>query len=329
MTTSQVGHALAVTDVHPDLLPMARLIPRISMTSRTLRAVRWATGRLGVPDLPRVEGVDVEDRWTRGDTETPQVRMRWYRPSDTTSPTPALLWIHGGGYVIGFPEQDHRLLLSIARELGIAVAAVDYRLAPEHPHPAPLDDCYAALRWLHETPGLGVRPDRIAIGGASAGGGLAAALTLLATDRAEVPVAFQLLVYPMLDDRTVTRADIDTSKVRVWNARSNAFGWRSYLGAAPGAPEVSPYAAPARRPDLAGLPPTWIGVGTHDLFHDEDVAYARRLAEAGVACDLEVVPGAYHAFDGVSRTAPVVQRFRRSYEDALRRALFAPDEATA
>jgi acetyl esterase/lipase len=313
----------SVTDVHPDLLPLARLIPRISVTPRVLRLARWASARAATSP-PQVAGVDIEDRWTAGDADAPPVRIRWYRPTSTAEPVPALLWIHGGGYVLGTPDQDHRLLLSMVEELGIAVAAVDYRLAPEHPHPAPLDDCHAALRWLHEGTGLGVCPDRIAIGGASAGGGLAAALTLLAHDRGEVPVAFQLLVYPMLDDRTVTRRGADTSDVRVWTAKSNRFGWQSYLGETPGSPDVSPYAAPARRTDLTGLAPTWIGVGTHDLFHDEDVEYARRLSDAGVDCELEVVPGAYHGFDNVSRRADVVRDFRRSYVAALGAALLAP-----
>ncbi|MEZ5178197.1 MAG: alpha/beta hydrolase [Acidimicrobiales bacterium] len=309
-------------DVHPDLLPLARLIPRVSVTPRTLRAIRWATDRIGVPDLPRLDDVVVEDRWTPASDDGHQVRVRWYRPADADQPIPALLWLHGGGYVMGMPEQDQHLLLSIVRELRVGVAAPDYRLAPEHPHPAPVHDGHAALRWLHaQADGLGVDPSRIAVGGASAGGGLAAAVTLLAHDRADAPVAFQLLVYPMLDDRTVVRTDHDPSDVRVWTPRSNAFAWRSLLGAEPGGPDVDPYAAPARREDLAGLAPAWIGVGTHDLFHDEDVAYARRLADAGVPCQLEVVPGAYHGFDNVSRTAAVVRAFRQSYVDALAAAL--------
>lgn len=317
--------AVAMGDVHPDLLPLARFIPRLSVTPRSLRAIRWASDRLGVPDLPRLHDVAVEDRWTPATEHGPQVRVRWYRPAHRTDPVPALLWLHGGGYLFGLPEQDEHLVLSIVRELGIGVAAADYRLAPEHPHPAALDDGHAALRWLHaQAAGLGVDPDRLAVGGASAGGGLAAAVTLLAHDRGEVPVAFQLLVYPMLDDRTVVRSGHDTSDVRVWSARSNAFAWRSYLGAEPGGTDVSAYAAPARREDLTGLPPTWIGVGTHDLFHDEDVAYARRLDDAGVPCQLEVVPGAYHGFDNVSRSAPVVRAFRQSYVDTLGAALAEP-----
>lgn len=313
-------------DVHPDLLPLARLIPRVSVTPRSLRAIRWASARIGIPDLPRLDDVVVEDRWTRPTDDGHQVRMRWYRPIATAHPVPALLWIHGGGYLFGLPEQDEQLVLSIVRELGIGVAAVDYRLAPEHPHPTPLHDCHAALRWLHDQAvGLGVDPGRLAIGGASAGGGLAAALALLAHDQGNVPVAFQLLVYPMLDDRTVVRTDHDTSDVRVWMPGSNAFAWRSLLGRAPGGPDVDPYAAPARRADLSDLPPAWIGVGTHDLFHDEDVTYARRLADAAVPCQLEVVPGAYHGFDNVSRTAPVVRAFRQSAVDALAAALAPPD----
>jgi acetyl esterase/lipase len=248
--------------------------------------------------------------------------VRLYRPAGSTEPVPALLWIHGGGFLIGTARQDERSNIDMVRELGIAVASVDYRLAPEHPFPAPAEDCYAALRWLHAAaPAFGIRSDRIAVGGASAGGGLAAGVALMAHDRGEVPLAFQLLVYPMLDDRTVQRARGDESDFRLWNSTCNEFGWRSYLGAMPGGPEVSPYAAPARRVDLGGLAPAWLGVGTLDLFHDEDVDYATRLREAGVACDLVEVDGAFHGFDGLAPRAPVVTAFRRSWLDALGGAL--------
>ena len=188
---------------------------------------------------------------------------------------------------------------------------------------ASLDDAYSALTWLHgRADELGIAPDRIAIGGASAGAGLAAGLVLFARDRGEVPIAFQLLIYPMLDDRTTGRADIDEASLRLWNTRSNRFGWTAYLGRAPGGEGVADYAAPARLQQLAGLPPAWIGVGTCDLFHDEDVAYARRLGEAGVPCTLEVVRGAFHGFDVVGRKAQVVRDFRESYRTAMRQALF-------
>jgi acetyl esterase/lipase len=243
--------------------------------------------------------------------------VRVFRPRSGRTPAPALLWIHGGGYVTGRAAAEDRFCREAAGRLDAVVAAVDYRLAPEHPFPAALDDCYAALRWLAADPG--VDPARIAIGGASAGGGLAAALALLARERGEITPACQLLVYPMLDDRTADRTDIDPRTLRVWSQRSNRFGWRSYLGQAVRHPPH--LAAPARCDDLAGLPPTWIGVGTRDLFHDESLDYAARLAAAGVACTLLTVPGAYHGFDILEPSAAVSKDFRSAQLSALDTAL--------
>jgi acetyl esterase/lipase len=199
-----------------------------------------------------------------------------------------------------------------ATRLGITVASVEYRLAPEHPYPAPLEDCYAALAWLAGLPA--VDPTRVAIGGASAGGGLAAALAFLARDRGEVTPLFQLLAYPMLDDRSSLTAEKPT--YRLWNTRSNQFGWTAYLGDAD-----RQVAVPARRVDLAGLASAWIGVGTHDLFHDEDLAYAERLRGAGVPCEVEIIPGAFHGFDLVAPKVRVSQHFFDSQCDTLRAAL--------
>ncbi len=195
---------------------------------------------------------------------------------------------------------------------------MNYRLAPEHPFPTPLHDCYAALSWLADQPD--VDPARIAIGGASAGGGLATALALLAKERGEITPVLQLLAYPMLDDRTTTRTDIDERHLRLWSVKSNRFGWRSYLGPLHGG-DVPPLAAPARYEDLSGLPATWIGVGTCDLFHDEDIAYAERLTQAGVDCTLHVTPGAYHGFDLVERKAAISQAFTKAQVTALAGAL--------
>ena len=236
-------------------------------------------------------------------------------PLGTGEPGPALLWIHGGGYVGGSARLDDKLCRRFAEHLGIVVAAVDYRLAPEHPFPAGLDDCYATLDWLARRDDVDAA--RIAIGGASAGGGLAAALALLVRDRSEISVAMQLLSYPMLDDRTVVRSDIDERHVRLWSNRSNAYGWRSYLAAPPGSAGVTGLAAPARHDDLTGLPPTWMGVGTLDLFFDEDVRYAERLRASGVRCRLDVVEGAFHGFDVVAPRAPVSRRYFAAQVDAL------------
>jgi acetyl esterase/lipase len=197
---------------------------------------------------------------------------------------------------------------------------VDSRLAPEHPYPTPLEDCYTALAWLHSQPG--VDHDRIAVGGASAGGGLAAALAQLALDRGRFAVTFQLLTYPMLDDRSAVRpARPGDRDHRLWNRASNRVGWSAYLGTPPSSPGLTSPAVPSRRGDLSGLAPTWIGVGSADLFHDEGVDYATRLQAARVSCELYVVPGAFHGFDLVAPKVPVVKDFCAQRRAALREAL--------
>ena len=313
-----------MADFHPDL-SAARFFPRFSFGPR----MAWLLRGLGRWSRPGpTSGVTVTTLGVPGAPGGPEVMLRIYRPDGLVAPAPALLWMHGGGFIIGDPTQDEASSAAFATSLGIVVAAVTYRLAPDAPFPAPLDDCYAGLKGLYaNAAALGVDPERIAVGGNSAGGGLAAGLALLAHDRREVPVRFQLLVYPMLDDRTVTRTDIDASALRVWSVESNRYGWTSYLGQAPGSDAVSPYAAPARRAELAGLPPAWIGVGTLDLFHDEDVAYATRLEAAGVACDLTVIPGAYHGFDVIAPKAAVSRAFRDAQLQALRAALAIPPAA--
>lgn len=296
-------------DFHPELRRSARLLPKQMITPLTLPFIRAASRLMwrNVPD-------DVEVL-----TLPSGVGVRLYRPTGAAGRGPALLWIHGGGYVIGDAAQDDVLCRRFARELGATVASVNYRLAPEHPYPAPVEDCYSALTWLSGLPS--VDPARVAIGGASAGGGLAAALSLLTRDRGQLPLAAQLLVYPMIDDRTVHRTDLDNPGHRLWNQSSNKFGWRAYLGDAD--PEE---AVPARRTDLAGLPPAWIGVGTLNLFHDEDLAYAERLRAAGVPCEVMVVEGAFHGFDGIAPKADVSQSFFAS-QCALLRTAFAPAAA--
>jgi acetyl esterase/lipase len=202
----------------------------------------------------------------------------------------------------------------MATSLGAVVAAVDYRLAPESPYPAALDDCYAALEWLVANPGIDSR--RIVVAGVSAGGGLAAALTLRCVDTGLVNLAGQVLQYPMLDDRTALKS----TYVLGWTANDNRFGWRAYLASDPGVDAVDDYAAAARRRDLVGLPPTWVGVGTADLFHDEDVDFATRLKEAGVPTQLEVIRGAFHGFD-VAPGNKLAHSFKAARLAAIRRFL--------
>ena len=310
----------AVTQFHPDLARAARFLPRGSFAEKLIRLAARLNRPGKAAKLKSFDGVSVKDVVVPGPHGAPERRMRLYTPIAKDAHMPAMLWIHGGGMVLGSPEQDARNCATAARDLGIVVAAVSYRHAPAHPFPAAPEDCYAALKWLHSNAeSLGILPSKIAVAGASAGGGLAAAVVLMAHDRGEIPVAFQLLIYPMIDDRTTLRSDVDEATLRLWSTGANKFGWASYRGAATG--DVSAYFAPARRSDLSGLPPTWVGVGTCDLFHDEDVEYARRLNEAGVPCELFTVPGAYHGFDATARKSPVVKQFRHNYLDALRRNL--------
>ncbi len=220
---------------------------------------------------------------------------------------------------MGSPAQDDALCRILAQRLGALVGAVAYRRAPEHRYPTPLYDCHDGLEWLAKR--SDVDASRLAIGGASAGGGLAAALALLARERGTVDPVFQLLSYPMLDDRTVLRTDIDERHFRLWNNAANRYGWQAYLGREPGSAGVDPLAAPSRSDDLSKLPPAWIGVGSLDLFHDEDVAYAARLREAGVPCQVDVVEGAFHGFDSVAPKAEVTRAFRESQVRALAPAL--------
>jgi acetyl esterase/lipase len=307
--------------IHPDLARVARFLPDVPSTPGVVRALQWLTRNAPV-GRPR-RGVTHSSRVLSGGAAAPSVRVHVYQPEALARPAPALLWIHGGGYLIGSPQQDTSLTSYFAAELAITVVAVQYRLAPQNPYPAAVEDCYAALQWMHdEATSLGVARDRIAIGGASAGGGLTAALALLARDRDGVKPAFQLLTYPMLDDRTALRDDVDERDFRLWKQRNNRVGWRSYLAREPGAADVPIYAAAARAQSLAGLCPAWLGVGALDLFHDEDVAYARRLEADGVRCALSVIDGAFHGFDLVAPDAGVSQRFRQTQVDALRRALF-------
>jgi acetyl esterase/lipase len=240
-----------------------------------------------------------------------------YEPPGRDDASAVLVWLHGGGRVSGDPVTDHRLCSHLASEAGVLVVSAEYRLAPEHPFPAALDDTMTVLRWVHESAAaLGVDPARIAVGGPSAGGGLAAETAQRAHDEG-VPVAFQLLVYPMLDDRTVAVDDQGRGRL-VWTATSNRYGWSAYLEHPAGQTESRPYAVAARREDLAGLAPAWIGVGDLDLFFNEDVDYAQRLQAAGVAVQLDIVPGMYHGADVFLPRQPAsMQSFWQRMADAL------------
>lgn len=301
---------------HKDLR-RAYLIPRFSVGNRTLRILRMSARPMASTDQ-----VTISEQHVPGPDG--QVLLRIYRPTDATAPTPVLFWVHGGGLIFGSPQQDDRTNIAFAQTLGITVVAVTYRMAPENEGPAAIDDVYAGyLGMLARTLEFNIDPERIAIAGASAGGGLAAVLAQRIKDTGVQAPVFQLLVYPMLDDRTALRTGLDERHMRGWTPKSNRYAWTVYLGAEPGSADLPPYLVAARREDLSGLPPAWIGVGTLDLFHDEDLEYAERLRAAGVPCEVTVIDGAFHGFDAMVAKAPVSQQFWQTQADQIARHLLS------
>ena len=273
--------------------------------------------------LLRNEEVELSDDVERVDhlitgADGNEIRVRTHRCVDADSLQPALYWTHGGGYVLGSPEQDDDRFDRWCRRFDLVGAAVQYRLAPEHPYPAGLEDSYAGLKWLKDNgESLGVDVTRIGIGGPSAGGGLAAALALLVRDRGEFEIDYQLLIYPMIDDSRAT--ETASWSVPIWNPESNHFGWSSYLGSLFESEDVPSYAAPSRELDLSGLPPTFIMTGSLDGFADEDIEYAKRLNHAGVSVELHVYPGAPHGFDGFAGQTAVARQARSDINAFLAR----------
>jgi acetyl esterase/lipase len=239
-------------------------------------------------------------------------------PTESRPRRPGVLWIHGGGYVLGSPQLEAAGIGQLARDLGVIAVSPDYRLAPEHPFPAALDDCMAALGWMRANADeLGIDPDRIAVMGASAGGGLSAAVAQRSYDEG-IPLRAQVLVYPMLDDRTTLRDDHAGRGRFMWTPASNRFGWTSYLGRHPQISDAPKYSAPARRDDLTGLAPAWVGVGERDLFYAEDVDYAEKLKASGVPCTLVTVPGMYHGADAFARKSLSMRDFHAGMQAHLR-----------
>jgi acetyl esterase/lipase len=268
------------------------------------------------------DGVLVADHGVVAPDGRPGPRVRVYSPRALAAPVPCLYWVHGGGFVIGDLEQDDPLLADLVGRVGCVAASVDWRRAPEHPFPAAPEDAYDGLVWVAtHTAQLLVDPARIVIGGASAGGGLAAALAHMARDRGGPSITHQILVYPMLDDREITASSRSAVHPRLWNVERNRIAWRHYLGELSGSDEVPPYAAPARATDLARLPPTWLAAGELDLFADENIAYAQALMAAGVSTELHVYAGAYHGFDLLAPTAAISRRYVRDRQEMFDRTL--------
>jgi acetyl esterase/lipase len=306
----------------PDLRPGIDLIPTLEVDEGLLSRARALGEEFQVPAESYARpDVVVETRHVPGPAGAPDVRVIFYRSTSATGQSPALVYIHGGGFVFGTVEADGPIATQLAADLNCVVVTVDYRLAPETRAPGSAEDCYAVLKWiLDNAPTERVDPARVALWGPSAGGGLAAAVGLMARDRGGPPICFQMLIYPMLDDRTAARTDVPPHLGRyVWTNELNAFGWQALLGVPPGSPEVPAYSVPARSVDLAGLPPTYIGTAGLDLFVEENLEFARRLIVAGVPTEVHVTPGAYHGFE-LNVGAPAVIKAYQSRVAALRRA---------
>ena len=306
--------------LHPELQVMAEASIITEINDENLQGIRETLDGLR-PPLEDEKSFNV----TRKEIFIPQdnapdVRCLLYIPDDRKEASgPGYLHIHGGGYIIGSPEGSDTQNLLLSYEIGAVIISVDYRLAPENPIPAPLDDCYAALGWFHEnSEELGIDRARIGIGGESAGGGLAAALAIKARDEGKYQVCWQSLTYPMLDDRTGDDKNHGDPLVGefVWTREFNQYAWNSYLA---DAKREAPQ-APGRLEDFKGLPPTWMFTASLDLFRDENIDYAQRLMSAGVSCDLVVYPGACHAFQQIE-TSELAQRFREDFTAALKRGL--------
>ncbi|MCW2382975.1 MULTISPECIES: alpha/beta hydrolase [unclassified Sphingobium] len=323
--------AAKLAPVAPELHGAARMALYYStlmgqMTEDSVRASR-KSGNMGPPPPPHHRDVPVVEQMIPGAAGAPQVKL-YVINAQQGAWRGGILHTHGGGYILGTAATDVRRLQEMAKELNVVIVSVEYRLAPETTYAGSIEDNYAGLRWMHDNAAkLGLDPKRIAVMGESAGGGHAALLALTARDRGEIPVAFQVLIYPMLDDRTGGVVKVPSHIATVgWDAQQNQLGWKAFLGQQPGTNKVPATAVPARAASLKGLPPAFIAVGGVDLFVSEDIDYARRLTEAGVPTELLVVPSAYHGFDAMAPDSPQAKQFNKARIEALRRALATPEK---
>jgi acetyl esterase len=306
--------------IDPELAAALAMLPANDLTDLPAARRGFADLIAAMPQ-PDATGVRVEDRLVPGLDGAPDVPIRIYRPERPVAPA-AVYDVHGGGFILGDLDVVHAGNVVLARELGVVVVSVDYRLAPETPFPGPLEDVYAGLVWLSEHAGeLGVDPARIAIHGSSAGGGLCAGLALLARDRGGPAIAFQYLGVPEVDDRLTTPSMTAYTDTPVWNRPNAVISWNAYLGeGVPGTDGVSPYAAPARATDLAGLPPAYVSVMHFDPLRDEGIAYALGMLAAGVTVELHLFPGTFHG-SGLAPQAAISKREAAEKLAVLRRAL--------
>lgn len=303
--------------IHPELLAGLEAFTNFEFKVEDLDAIRAGAAQLQ-PSLTSTETVDISDKIITGIDDN-ELRLRIYKPAHQDTELPVLLWIHGGGYILGSIEDNDHLCVRVVETANCVVVSVDYRLAPEYPYPAPLEDCYSALAWIADyATELNIDVNRIGVAGASAGGGLAAGLTLLARDRAYPPICFQMPLYPMINDGNNTPSANEITEGMVWNQKSNDFGWKCYLGDLHGQDDVPIYAAPARAEDYSNLPYTFTCVGQLDPFRDETLSYVTKLAQAGVDVEFHLYPGAYHGFEMLNPQSQLAQQVIHEYVNAIK-----------
>ncbi len=305
-----------------DLAKVRERFPSLGFDLRDLAGSRTILKKLAERARIRdTSSIAVEEFAITHSEDSTTLNLKSFRPLTGSTEKPALLWIHGGGYVMGSAGDTDQTLAHIALETDCTVFSVDYRLAPEHAYPAALDDCFDCLLWLQKHANqLKIDPERIAIGGASAGAGLTAALALRARDEGTQQVLFQLLIYPMLDHRHRTPSSRAIQDPNLWNEQTNRLAWALYLGALTDHDEIPLYASASLAADLTNLPPAFVCVGDLDIFLDEDIDYAQRLLQAGVPTELHVYPGAIHGFDMLAPDAAISQRLRTDVNNALQKA---------
>lgn len=274
--------------------------------------------RMMTAELPPIDNIVIEDRNIAAPDALLELVVRIYKPTGVSAGLPGIFFIHGGGMIMGSIETENHKAAMLCETIQSIVVSVEYRLAPENPHPAQVQDCYEALVWMSKNAAeLGFDTDRLAIVGGSAGGGLAIATALMARDQEFPKLSFQMANYPMIDDRNETPSSKEITDVGIWDRKANIEAWDWYLGGK----NADEYAAPARAKDLSGLPPTFIDVGELDLFRDEDIEFAKRLLQAGVTTELHVYPGAYHASESFAPEAELSKQIWTKRIEALKRAL--------
>ncbi len=306
--------------LNQDVVNPEELIKNLNLDDETMKLLTKSGMMSLIASMGDLNGLEYTEKWIPRKKDSSKLRICIYSPINKKNNVPGVLWMHGGGYAMGKPEMSVTTYKRLIAESSCVIVAPDYRLSVEAPYPAALDDCYDTLLWLKEnTKELGIRDDQIMIGGESAGGGLTAALSLYARDKKEVNIAFQMPLYPMIDDRMLNESAIDNNAPG-WNSTLNEWGWKLYLGEL-SEKDIPSYAAPSRATDYRNLPPTVTFVGDLEPFRDETIQYVENLKRAGVPVDFQLYKGCYHGFDISCPNADISKRATKFFIESFKYAV--------